>query len=161
LLAEGGQEGAEAEEKARRAAALAEWRAKLIVSDPTFHAGGARTAHPGQLHRCRGILKGAPQKLALMQTHAPPAPVSMFLNSAAGNTGASGNSAGGPPGHGGYQGQQEGSSSALEDCWSSPQSWLVPGVDFARFLAKEKSAVAKPGFDQSWWGSLHDPHLQP
>ena len=30
--------------------------------------------------------------------------------------------------------------------------------DFARFLAKDKSAVHKVGSDDSWRAALHDPH---
>lgn len=135
LRVAGGEEGLAEQEKQRKAAEQAAWQAKVVVADTAFHAGGPRVAKPGQLDRNRGILRDAPVKLALKKAHAGVPPVSMFL--------------GEPRVDAGF-GRSE-----------SPAMFMEPGVDFVSAVAKEKSALSQPGFTQSWWGSLHDAHLEP
>ena len=137
--ADGGEEGAAAQERQDREREHAAWKAKLVVADPVFHAGGAAVAKPAQADRYKGILAAPARKLAVVKTALPVAPVSMYLDEA-------------PLGGGGH-----GAAGRLAEAARFTQ----PGVDFDRMIGGTKSAIARPGVDQGWYGELRDPNLQP
>lgn len=88
-----------------------------------------------QLEKYKSLLAGDAKKLALKKTHVPPAPMSMFRHEDTGSTVAA-------------CAEAEDVSGPLHD------------QPFRRLLGKDKRAVHKPMLDQSWYGSLHDAHLQ-
>jgi hypothetical protein len=102
------------------------------VSDPTFHSGGPQVCKPAQADRLKGILHGPAVKKSLKSANIAAPPVSMFLGEAR---------------------------SAIA---TSPDKgrFLVPGMDFKRMISNSKSAVAKHGVSQSWYGELRDKNLQ-
>lgn len=134
--AAGGEAGRVEQERQQQAQEAAAWKQRVVVSDTTFHTRGLRRMRPGQLDRFQNLLQDPPQKLALRKCHAEAPLVSMFL--------------GEPPGRGQCPGRE-----------SHPQLLVDSGVDFRGAVAKAKSAVHRPGMTQSWWGSLHDKHLEP
>jgi hypothetical protein len=123
------------QERQQKAQEVAAWKQRVVVADTTFHTGGPRRKRPGQLERLQNLLQGSPRKLALRKCNSDAPPVSMFL--------------GEPPGLGRDPGRE-----------SHPQLFVDAGVDFRGAVAKAKSAVHRPGMTQSWWGSLHDKHLE-
>jgi hypothetical protein len=110
------------------------WKRHVVVEDTTFHAGGPRRAKPGQLERYRSMLHDEPKKLAFRMTHVPAAPMTIFNHEEVPNVKAG-------------------------SC-SSPGAERIHSQQFKSALPKEKCAIHKPGLDQSWYGSMHDAHLQ-
>jgi hypothetical protein len=137
LLAEGGQDGLAAEEAAHLLAEQQLWDSKVVVDDVTFHTSAPVRTVPTQLDKIQNVLSDKPKKLSLLKTHVPAAPINMFLDEPA-----------------------DTADPRLAFVRTAhPELFTEKGVDFKRVLAMAKSNVYKPGMTSSWWGSLHDPHL--
>ena len=91
-----------------------------------------------QLEKYKSLLAGDAKKLALKKTHVPPAPMSIFR-------------------HGDGDG---GTGSTVAAGADAEDVTGLHDQPFRRLLGKDKRAVHKPMLDQSWYGSLHDAHLQ-
>ena len=150
--AEGGHQGAAAEEAARKAAAAAAWRAKLAVLDPVVHVGTCR-AQRTALDRLHTMLADAPAKRSLKDAHlrAFDHPLSMFLGDGKYSMGTAMAGSLEPL-------AQAGTAQELEQ---GACAGVKHGHAFATALRKQPCALHKPGSDQSWYGSMHDVHLQP
>lgn len=87
-----------------------------------------------QVERYKGLLADEPKKLALKKAYVPQAPMSMFNHEEKLNVEQSATEAAG----------------------------TMHSTAFRSVLGKDKRAVHKlnPKLDQSWYGSLHDAHLQ-
>lgn len=136
VCAEGGEEGMAAEIEAVMLAEKQLWESKVVVEDINFHTSAPIRTMPTQLDRAKNVLFDEPKKLSLAKIHVPSAPISMFLDE--------------PP------------VVNAQDAFvrqAHPELFTSKGVDFKRILASAKCSVHKPGMTSSWWGSLHDPHL--
>jgi hypothetical protein len=132
MYAEGSCVGAEKEDQSRKDAEIAEWKGKLVVSDPIFRSGGPRVRKPAQVDKFRGVLRGPALKKSMVHANVATPPISMFL-------GEKRNEA--------MQSMERG-------------RVLEPGVDFKRMISNSKSALAKHGVSQSWYGELRDKNLR-
>jgi hypothetical protein len=83
------------------------------------------------MEKYTSLLVGDAKKLAIKKAHVPPAPISMFSH--------------------------EERTAVQSTCKKGPTMHVAP---FHSVLGKDKSPVHKPMLDQSWYGSLHDAHLQ-
>jgi hypothetical protein len=125
--------GAAEEEQLRRAAAIAQWKGKLVVSDPTFHSGGPQVCKAAQADRLKGILHGPAVKKSLASANVAVPPVSMFLGEVRND---------------------------IAKSFPDKGRFVEPGTDFKRMISNSKSAVAKHGVSQSWYGEMRDKNLQ-
>ena len=131
-------EGAALEEAERIAKELKDWRSKVIVDDECFFATFPVRNVPSQIDKHKNLLEGDPKKLAFVRTHVPQHPISMFLAEPATD--------------------DDPATAFVRQ--TRPELWTERGTDFKSVLPKTKCQLYAPGLTQSWWGSLHDPHLQ-
>lgn len=113
-----------------------------MVADATVHVDTHRAQRPAQLDQLRGLLADPPTKCSIKAAHMRSfdAPLSIFLGESAKDS-ASGV---------GFSSKQAGRASGA----------VTHEQPFKATVHKERCLVHKPGLDQSWYGAMHDAHLQ-
>jgi hypothetical protein len=121
---------------------------------------------PVQTDRVTHILQDPPQKLAFKKTFVPPAPYTMFQKEPYEEAGARNlgrdvkvrprlDATRGAHVSSCLLGRKRGSPTGPATSQFDPKASMSP-ENFQHLTAKDKSALARPGFDQGFTASLHD-----